>query len=481
MTIASEISRLQTAKADIKTAIEAKWVTVPSSAKVDTYDGYIAQIEWPYDFEYPNLSVLRWPCPAWFHVDSYYDWDLTNGIKSALWKSSSLTLEECWTYAHLPAAWYRNVTSSISSQWTKWYYGSYSPGSFYNVPSWSWSYWSGSWFSIRPIKNQFIEPDIFWKRLSRTNNNKYICYSPYLWLISIKWWTKPVWSSAAQCITISDKNCWATTVYNYWDTLSEANCWKYYQGWNNYWFPWTWTITDKITIWQDWLIFAAWFAPWSYSSSTWIYCTYWNWPRYDASYWCRTRWYWIEETRRKIKVPDSQYRPITYARIIWASSLKYAISYLTLYTSYYQFLDYTWHIWHWRYENCLMNSGWTEPQTWSWSTDCVYYNEDNWNCETKSVLLPYEAIKEMALNEAENRDDFDTWFDSIIEFLNRHPAEYYNMFNDAWNITTTMGYNNLIKSIYIDYNPQGEAHKYKRIQYDQTNNIWQNRVYQLIY
>ncbi len=44
MSIATEISRLQTAKADIKTAIEAKGVTVPSNATLDTYDTYIGQI-----------------------------------------------------------------------------------------------------------------------------------------------------------------------------------------------------------------------------------------------------------------------------------------------------------------------------------------------------------------------------------------------------------------------------------------------------
>ena len=44
MSIATEISRIQSAKADIKTAIEAKGVTVPSSATVDTYDDYVSQI-----------------------------------------------------------------------------------------------------------------------------------------------------------------------------------------------------------------------------------------------------------------------------------------------------------------------------------------------------------------------------------------------------------------------------------------------------
>lgn len=44
MSIATEISRLQTAKSNLKTAIEAKGVTVPSSAKIDTYDDYVSQI-----------------------------------------------------------------------------------------------------------------------------------------------------------------------------------------------------------------------------------------------------------------------------------------------------------------------------------------------------------------------------------------------------------------------------------------------------
>lgn len=45
MTIASEITRLQGAKADIKTAIENKGVTVSSADTIDQYAGYIDQIE----------------------------------------------------------------------------------------------------------------------------------------------------------------------------------------------------------------------------------------------------------------------------------------------------------------------------------------------------------------------------------------------------------------------------------------------------
>ena len=45
MAISDEISRLQTAKADLKTAIENKGVTVPSSAKLDSYSTYVDSIE----------------------------------------------------------------------------------------------------------------------------------------------------------------------------------------------------------------------------------------------------------------------------------------------------------------------------------------------------------------------------------------------------------------------------------------------------
>lgn len=44
MSIATELQRIQGAKADIKSAIEAKGVTVPSNALIDSYDTYIGQI-----------------------------------------------------------------------------------------------------------------------------------------------------------------------------------------------------------------------------------------------------------------------------------------------------------------------------------------------------------------------------------------------------------------------------------------------------
>jgi len=57
----------------------------------------------------------------------------------------------------------------------------------------------------------------------------WIYHNAIRWLISISsdwqtWWT------------ISDKNAWANTVYNYWDTVTHNNGWDYFQYGNCYWF-----------------------------------------------------------------------------------------------------------------------------------------------------------------------------------------------------------------------------------------------------
>lgn len=63
MSIATEITRLQTAKADLKTAIEAKGVTVPSSAKLDDYPDYVDQIQTGGGGETKKYTVI------WFDYD----------------------------------------------------------------------------------------------------------------------------------------------------------------------------------------------------------------------------------------------------------------------------------------------------------------------------------------------------------------------------------------------------------------------------
>ena len=109
-------------------------------------------------------------------------------------------------------------------------------------------------FSIRPFKNEYITPDSTWTVIQWTLGSTWIFWNQSEWLISITDWTN--W------YTIMDKNLGATTVYNDWDTLSETNCGKYYQWWNNYWFPRTWSVTTSST-----QVDASTYWPWNYYES----------------------------------------------------------------------------------------------------------------------------------------------------------------------------------------------------------------------
>ena len=91
MSIATEISRLQGAKADIKTAIENKGVTVPSSTTLDGYPSIITNIPTfdPYNgHDYVEIGGLKW---ATMNIGAtsvtdyglYFQWGDTTGYESS--------------------------------------------------------------------------------------------------------------------------------------------------------------------------------------------------------------------------------------------------------------------------------------------------------------------------------------------------------------------------------------------------------------
>ena len=96
MTIASEITRLQWAKADIKTSIENKGVTVPSNAKLDTYDTYIDQINTAWAFM-DNLA-LAWHFVTWLNVAPFIcghvSWNDSSAYYGAIIADLSWSSEE---------------------------------------------------------------------------------------------------------------------------------------------------------------------------------------------------------------------------------------------------------------------------------------------------------------------------------------------------------------------------------------------------
>lgn len=213
--------------------------------------------------------ATQWPCPNWFHVPLSSERSSIANMYSELswWVPASLFAKNL----KLPFSWYRVYSTANVSWWWYWYYWSSS------AISRSWDYYASSlsisstdinrdypywlkanWCSIRPFKNDPITPDS-----SRTKLytwywtwDAWIWHNSSLWLISI---SNVDWSS---WITISDKNLWATTAYNEWDPLSESNSWYFYQRWNNYWFPYTWSVTTSST-----QVNTTWYWPGNYYSS----------------------------------------------------------------------------------------------------------------------------------------------------------------------------------------------------------------------
>lgn len=122
MSIASEISRLQTAKTDIKTAIEAKGVSVPSSAKIDVFDDYIAQI--PTEGSYQSKTISPTESSQTVSPDSGYDAlssVTVNAISSTyvgsgIARKSSSDLTASGATVAVPAGYYSSqATKSVSS------------------------------------------------------------------------------------------------------------------------------------------------------------------------------------------------------------------------------------------------------------------------------------------------------------------------------------------------------------------------------
>ena len=243
-----------------------------------------------YGGEIINFAT-QWPSPNGFHVPLNTERQAVYDIRAALggWSSDWTNF---WKALKLPFAGYRSRwNSNVNNQGSNGYYWSstrYNASIAYDLNFNS----SGinpqgrdnrsDAFSVRPFKNVPVIPTSSWTKLYWTSIEAgWIFWSSADWLISLSsdW---DIW------ITIQDKNLWATTVWNSWDTLSEANCGKYYQWWNNYWFPFTWSVTTSST-----QVNASSYWPWNYySSSTFITrsSSPYRWDSTDNA----NLWWWVD-------------------------------------------------------------------------------------------------------------------------------------------------------------------------------------------
>lgn len=191
-----------------------------------------------------NSTTKQWPAPDWYHVPDRYEFsDMMTILKNikplAVW-----VLAEYARRLKIPFAWYLyyNSPSQVFDQWTQTVLWSttidWNAGTQYLNRSYAltlsdtgYSVWTGSranWCSVRCFKNEPIAPDNTWTTIYE-DWNKWVYRNAGLELITITDWSNT--------ISMKDRNLWASVVYSYGDTLSQANCWYYFQRWNNYWFP----------------------------------------------------------------------------------------------------------------------------------------------------------------------------------------------------------------------------------------------------
>jgi len=195
---------------------------------------------------------------------------------TTVWNSwDTLSEANCWKYYQRWNNYGFSRTWSVATSSTQvdasWY--------------WPWNYYSSSTFITRsssPFDWSSAQNDNLWwwvtwvKHMSELKNayiGEYVALWIYhnatLWLISLS-------SDGSNWLTIADKNLWATQVYNSWDTLSEANCGKYFQWGNNYGFPFTWSVTTSGS-----QVNASNYWPWNYYSSSTFRLNSWRWDTTD--------------------------------------------------------------------------------------------------------------------------------------------------------------------------------------------------------
>lgn len=214
------------------------------------------------------ISDMQWPAPDGFHIPliSEFSWlkTIMDWLGLTTWNNWKINL-------HMPFAGYRDYsTADLKNQGSYGLYWSSSPDSSssanaYNLRIGSGTVYTEYWnyralgLSVRCFKNSYVEPTSSWTVINGTLWWAWIFWNQTEWLISIT-------SDWTTWYTIQDKNLWATTVYNNWNTLTQDNMWNMYQRWNNYWFPSTWSVTTSST-----RVNASSYWPWNYyTGSTFI-------------------------------------------------------------------------------------------------------------------------------------------------------------------------------------------------------------------
>lgn len=229
----------------------------------------------------------------------------------------------------------------------------------------------------------------------------WIYHNADLWLISLS-------SDGNSWITIADKNLWATAVWNNWDALSANNCWNRYQRWNNYWFPYSWTITSSTT-----RVDVTNYWPWNYySSSTFIKATY-NPYCWDTTNNANLRW-WVTWTNEAMQWPCNTWYHIPNTTE-WGDVISVWVS-LWLWTSSWRASNLRKYLllplaWYRSYSNGDVFAGewiyWTSNRHTEWNSYCLWFDNSTLDTPNSRYMATWWHIRPFK-NEALQPDETRT-------------------------------------------------------------------------
>lgn len=113
-----------------------------------------------------TLVARKWPCSDGYHVPTRTETTAIINLCTWLWISST----NIRTYIKLPFNWRRHYDGNVYDQWSRgnyWTSSTYWSGSSYSsyrLSAYSWwisdggAYWWGSWYWVRPFKNEAVQP-----------------------------------------------------------------------------------------------------------------------------------------------------------------------------------------------------------------------------------------------------------------------------------------------------------------------------------
>lgn len=336
------------------------------------------------------VSDMQWPCPDGFHVPLKDEWVALCGILTNTFGLSK-NYTTMGTYLKMPAAWYRDYNATSTTGYNYGYYWSSMADTNYNNSAYELQFtptniypnnsnFRTDWNSIRCLKNSPEIPTSSWTTLYQGTWSAWIFWNSTDWLISVS-------GNGTTWYTIQDKNLGATQVYNYGDTMSEANCWKYYQRGNDYWFPRTWTVTTSST-----RVNASSYWPWNYyNSSTFItWTSWWDSSTNNNLWWWVTQWTTETWAVKAVYLWENKVRPtipkesIIYKMIATNGYLRVPTTWVTVSWGYW--VPYSWKV---------SVDGWAE-------TTYTGSSANNWN-----ILLEwYTAWEEHTIMITPTTEDY---------------------------------------------------------------------------